>query len=93
MPLPEAAGGQWRASRRLSSSTGVRMSAGTAAAPVAAGSGLPVASAEPGGAGELVQRLSGRVGLGGGLSRLSMSITDALRRLSLRSASIHAATG
>ena len=88
MPPPEAASGQWRASRRLSSSTGVRMSAGAAAAPAAPGSGLPVASAEPSGAAELVQRLSGRMGLGGGLSRLSMSITDALRRLSIRSASI-----
>ena len=36
------------------------------------------------GAGEMVQRLSGRIGLGAGLSRLSLSITDALRRLSIR---------
>jgi len=83
-PPPEAAAGKWRASRRLSSSTGVRMSAGAAAVPAAAGSSLPVLQTS--GAGGLVQRLSGRIGLGGGLSRLSLSITDALRQLSIRSA-------
>ena len=83
-PLPAPASQQWRASRRLSSSAGVRMSAGAAAVPATASSGLPVAPAEPRGAGELVQRLSGRIGLGGGLSRLSLSISDALRRLSIR---------
>ena len=92
-PAAAPASQPWQASRRLSSSIGVRMSAGAAAAPeartLAAPGSLALAAATSHGAAagdaEPVQRLSGRLGLGGGLSRLSLSITDALRRLSIRS--------
>ena len=87
-----AASHGWAASRRLSSGVGVRISLGPAAAPqparlvtAALGNGAAADAAvgdEAGGG--LARRLSGRIGLGGGLSRLSLSITDALRRLSIR---------
>ena len=71
---------------------GVRTSLGPAAAPQppvvaasAVGSAAAADAAVAAKAGAaLVRRLSGRIGLGGGLSRLSLSVTDALRRLSIR---------